>query len=468
MSALAELWRSRAYAGADEVSEHLADGIVRVLGLDLAYPPPTWRPEIERLRAFHLNYGDEILGAARARTAPQLDAASAGMAAWVAANPPGPSDPWHPYVLSTRVVNWIAALTLAPSLLTRAIEGSLWHQLLYLRRNVENDVLGNHVIRNAAALAVGGAAFGEEPLVAQARALLERELPQQILGDGGHYERSPAYHLLVLRDLLVIRGVTDVAGLDAAIERMRRFGAALARPDGRPALFNDGGVDVAPELDLPPAPEGLSVFPETGYAVVRDGPLWLAFDCGPPCPPFLPPHAHADALSFQLWWNGVPLVVDPGTFTYEPGADRDWARSTGAHATVSVDGRDQFLLWGAFRSGPLPHVELLEAAPSALEAAVTAHGVRHRRRITLDAGAVAIDDRVEGRGHHHVMSVLPLAPEASADVRAVGATGVRREDRWISERFFERERAPALVADVAGAAPLVLGWRFLLANARGQ
>ena len=57
---------------------------------------------------------------------------------------------------------------------------------------------------------------------------------------------------------------------------------------------------------------GLSVFPETGYAVVRARGLWLAFDCGPPAPDFLPAHAHADALSFQLWLDGRPVVVDPG------------------------------------------------------------------------------------------------------------------------------------------------------------
>src|SRR5262249_54720794 len=142
-----------------------------------------------------------------------------------------------------------------------------------------------------------------------------------------------------------------------AIERMRVFAAALLRPDGAPALFNDGTVD-APTLDLPGAPEGMAVFPDTGYVVVREGGLWLAFRCGVASPEFLPAHAHADALSFQLWWRGRPVVVDPGTFTYEPGPERDWFRGTRAHSTVCVDGRDQFRLWGAFRSGRLAKVAL--------------------------------------------------------------------------------------------------------------
>ena len=121
---------------------------------------------------------------------------------------------------------------------------------------------------------------------------------------------------------------------------MRAFAAALARPDGAPALFNDGAVD-APRLELPDPPAGLVVLPDSGFVVVREDPLWLAFRCGPSAPDFLPAHAHAhaDALSFQLWWRGRPVVADPGTYTYEPGADRDWFRSTRAHSTVRVDDR---------------------------------------------------------------------------------------------------------------------------------
>src|SRR5262249_31124268 len=153
------------------------------------------------------------------------------------------------------------------------------------------------------------------------------------------------------RDLLEVRAATGTDLLDEPIERMRRFAAALSRPDGGPALFNDGAVDLAPTLDLPVPPDGMSVLADTGYVVLHGPRVWLAFDCGAPAPQFLPAHAHADVLSFQLWVDGRPSVVDPGAFTYEPGPDRDWFRSTAAHSTVSFDGRDQFELWGSFRAG---------------------------------------------------------------------------------------------------------------------
>jgi hypothetical protein len=411
----------------------------------------------ERLRAFHAQYGEDVLELARAGDA---EGARAAMEGWIESHPPRAGDPWHPYPLSTRAGNWIAALALAPAAGSAPVVASLWRQLAHLERNVEDDVLGNHVIRNARALVLGGVAFGAPRLLARGRRLLARELPEQILADGGHYERSPVYHLVVLRDLLEIDAAAPGSVPDEVLEGMRRFAAALLRPDGEPALFNDGTLDLAPRLELPPAADGLAVFPDTGYAVVRRDGLWLAFDCGPPSPEFLPAHAHADALSFQLWLDGQPVVVDPGMPTYAAGEERDWFRGTRAHSTVALGGRDQFELWGAFRSGPLPHVVLLAAAGDRLEASVTwPGGLRHVRRIDVDADGVTVHDRIEGSGEQLVETSLPLGPVVAHAVEPLGAVRVSRESRVVSERLFERRDGEALVGRARLPLPAELGWR---------
>ena len=278
-----------------------------------------------------------------------------------------------------------------------------------------------------------------------------------MLSDGGHYERSPVYHLIVLRDLLEVEAAVPGSVPADVIERMQRFAAGLARPDGQPALFNDGTLDLAPRLELPPPQEGLSVFPETGYAVWRRGGVWLAFDCGPPSPPYLPAHAHADALSFQLWLDGAPVVVDPGMPTYEQGAERDWFRGTRAHSTVSIDGRDQFELWGAFRSGPLPKVELVDAAPGLFEARLeTAAGVTHERSIAIGDARIELEDRVGG-GTGEIESALPL--DGSPDsIAPQGSLRLERESRGIAERLFERREGAALVLRGRVAPHETCGW----------
>lgn len=424
-----------------------------------AFAPQTAPDPSTRLGRFHRQYGDDVLEAAR-----RGDAAEAArlLAAWIDAQPPRDDDAWHPYPLSTRVGNWVAAVTLLPELATDAVSQSAWRQLLRLRRNVEDDVLGNHVIRNARALVLGGVAFGADELTRHGIDLLRRELPEQVLRDGGHYERSPSYHLVVLRDLLEIDAACPQPWVAETIERMRAFAAALQRPDGAPALFNDGAVD-APRLELPDPRRGLSVFEDSGFVVVREERLWLAFRCGVAAPAHLPAHAHADALSFLLWWDGREVVADAGSSTYERGPVRDRERGTAAHSTVCVDGCDQFRLWGAFRSGPLPRVRLESAQSGAIEASVDAHRVRHVRRLewTAAAGEVVIHDTVLGRGRHRVESRLLWAPDRPAvEVEVLEAVARREEPATVADGPGRRRETTATVAFTDSELPLSLGFRL--------
>ncbi len=383
-----------------------------------------------RLGRLHAHDGEDVLAAARAG---DPEAARGLVEAWIDANPSRPGDAWHPYPLSTRAGNWVAALTLLPELGSERISESLWRQLRHLERNLEHDILGNHLIRNARALVLGGVAFAAPELTRRGIALLRRELADQVLADGGHYERSPVYHLVVLRDLLEIQAAFPHSWLEDAIERMAAFAAAVQRPDGRPPLFNDGWLDLAPRLELPEPPQGLTVLEPSGFCVVREGPLWLAFRCGPPAPEFLPAHAHADALSFQLWWHGEPVLADPG------GVER----GTAAHSTVQVDGRDQF----PPGRGPFPEVKLRYARDGAVEASVRfGRRLRHIRRIEWGSDVVLVRDRIEGRGRHKLESRLVWAGEQPGlPVEAFGRQPLPAEKGRLFERR-PREAVPAAVS----------------------
>jgi len=57
-------------------------------------------------------------------------------------------------------------------------------------------------------------------------------------------------------------------------------------------------------------------------------------------PDYLPGHAHADSLSFELSVFGRRLLVNGGTSCYGMSAERLRQRGTAAHNTVVVDGLD--------------------------------------------------------------------------------------------------------------------------------
>lgn len=63
-------------------------------------------------------------------------------------------------------------------------------------------------------------------------------------------------------------------------------------------------------------------------------------------------HGHADALSFQLFIDGVSVLVDPGTYIYHCDLKhRNSFRKTINHNTLCIDGRDQSQMLGAFLWG---------------------------------------------------------------------------------------------------------------------
>lgn len=63
-------------------------------------------------------------------------------------------------------------------------------------------------------------------------------------------------------------------------------------------------------------------------------------------------HGHADALSFQMFVDGMPVFVDPGTYIYHCNLpSRNAYRRTENHNTVCINGQDQSEMLGAFLWG---------------------------------------------------------------------------------------------------------------------
>ena len=84
--------------------------------------------------------------------------------------------------------------------------------------------------------------------------ILERELPEQILADGGHFERSPMYQLRLAYTLACLANAGDATLAERVAEplaRLRRAAAHLCHPDGEIALLNDSAFGIAnPPGDL--------------------------------------------------------------------------------------------------------------------------------------------------------------------------------------------------------------------------
>jgi hypothetical protein len=75
--------------------------------------------------------------------------------------------------------------------------------------------------------------------------------------------------------------------------------------------------------------------------------IYMHYDSAPIGYLSIAAHGHADALSFTLNLDGVPFLIDPGTYTYHTELEwRNYFKSTLAHNTICVDGQNQALVGG--------------------------------------------------------------------------------------------------------------------------
>lgn len=472
------------------------------------------------------------------------------------------------FILPSRCLDEVAARRIGKSLFAQ-LDHVLAYPSVYSSPNT-------HLLGEAAALYAAGLVFSDCEGGAAWRdrgaELLTRGLERQVLPDGVHEELSTAYHAYALDFALQALALAEVNGhqpppaLRRAAEAMAEHLLHVAWPDGSlPRLGDDDGgralalaaTSYDHPLDLlstaavlfgrpdfkaragvlreetlwllgcraeaawealPAASPGplRAAFPEAGYFVQRSG--WrsldsqLLFDCGG-LGRATGGHGHADALSVTLATGGRELLVDPGTYVYNGRAEwRDAFRSTRAHNTVVVDGRDQSEPGDTFRWRSRARARLLEDEGfDGLDLVGGEHdgyarppvGVIHRRRVLYarpDYWLVLDDFRAApgstgaaGGGSEHTFDLLyHLAPEAETSspvatgpaaaglhVLAGGAglllfvnataelelevvdaptgapsrTGPGDRVPWVSRRYGEKRPAPVVAARFRGALP---------------
>lgn len=326
-------------------------------------------PEIAKLWRYNLHYFDDLTASTAAE---RRSWHTALISNWIEANPPGKGTGWEPYPTSLRIVNWVKWL-LAGNEPPEGMLDSLATQADWLTRRLEYHLLGNHLFANGKALVFAGHFLEGRAAarwVQKGARVLRQQIREQVLSDGGHFELSPMYHAIAVEDVL------DLANLEQAYPslaggkivpaglatRMLNWLALMSHPDGDISFFNDGALGIAPSFaalcdyaarlgeELPRSPTaGLVHLAESGYIRLQDDDMVCLIDVAGVGPDYLPGHAHADTLSFELSLGGKRVLVNSGTSEYGGGKDRLRQRGTAAHNTVVLDGADSSEVWSSFR-----------------------------------------------------------------------------------------------------------------------
>lgn len=383
------------------------------------------------------------------------------IARWIAENPPGIGTGWEPYPVSLRIVNWVK-YALTGGQLDAVAHHSLAVQARWLTKRLEWHLLGNHLFANAKALLFAGLYFdGPEAAGWRARAvsILGREMSEQILPDGGQFELSPMYHALAVEDVADILNLMTAFGmaLDPAETRLGRTCSnrlpgmllwldAMAHPDGGISFFNDATLGVAPEnerlhdyaarlgvdtLTLPGT--GLLHLSDSGFVRMARGQAVVFCDIGQIGPDYLPGHAHADTLSFEMSLGVERVIVNSGTSEYGTAGERLRQRGTAAHSTVVVSDTDSSEVWSGFRVARRARVDAIETieTPEALTVGAShdgytrlTDGPRHSRRWTLTETGLRVHDRLDPATPGEARFHLPPGVSAEISTTDVEATGL--------------------------------------------
>ncbi len=301
---------------------------------------------------------------------------------WIDNNEPGIGDGWHSYTLSLRIRNWIYLFRASPDLITKKRIKSLWMQICWLNTHQENSYGGNHLLENLITLAIASLQFkGEYAFRIYSNSIrkLQKELKEQILHDGGHFERSAGYHFLILGRLtdlaFILQKLSDQIPewlLESIIKMLEWAKKVILYGNSLPR-FNDSSEDIcfSPEIIIEYSesllnnkeynwkglrkliynskfkkrienpnfkPNDLLIdLSETGWTILKPGnEIELLFKCGIPCPNYLPGHAHSDQLSFDIFKSGEPIIAETGTSIYQKSFERSFERSGAAHNVLQL------------------------------------------------------------------------------------------------------------------------------------
>jgi uncharacterized heparinase superfamily protein len=459
--------------------EDLIDNRFTFLNRTLVIKPIDWNRRYEsHLWNYHLHYFDYVVPAAatlvESGDARPMRYSQKLIESWIENAQIGKSDGWDPYPISLRVVNWIYAYSLLVGFYDdrRFLErwrASIYRQLDFLNFHLEYQHLANHLLKNIKALLMGGLFFSNEKWASKGERLLWREFDEQVLEDGGHYERSPMYHAQALNDFLVCWTLLKAGSrVRTKLRAMARFLEAMSYPDGTLALFNDTAntEEFRPGPILDPALRMLS-FPKTGYYVwvSNDKREKMIVDAGPPSAGYNSAHAHCDLLSYELRLDGKPFIVDSGVHGYGGDRFREYSRSTRAHNTVMFDGREQSEVWGTFRMARQAQVAGAEADGDERSWNFRGeyrpyydHRLIHERQIRREVcGCWLFSDRLIGGGAaERATSFIHLHPNVQAVVR----DGIKVDcDLGTTKVFIEAFGAESLKIIKGSEAP-IQGWYF--------
>jgi uncharacterized heparinase superfamily protein len=481
-------WPADAQAG-----QAMLTGEFRFSGETIREPRPlsrptgataAWRAGLDRF---------DWLNDLRAAGTPGAQAAAVELTRrWLGENLRYREDTWRADILAARLRNlllnsgYLVSGSGADAGFKALLMGSLYRQAAHLARALPDGLYGAAMLEAVIALMLSGLMLPRgERLLVKGRKLFGRELPRQLLADGGHVERSPQVMLELLIRLIDLRDVFLAArrplpdSLQITIETMASVVLMLCHGDGQLARFNDTAERDPRLAEAALRRAGgrlrpLNQLPLSGFQRMECGRTLVLVDCGAPPRHGLDYHAHAGTLAFELSVDGDPLIVNCGAHPWS----KEWQqvqRTSAAHSTMIVDNVNSSMLLppkkaigGGVKMGGIalkPDIVTsrreetsgqiwLDLSHNGYE---EGFGLIHRRRLYLSANGEDFmgDDHLIGKGGNSFALRFHLHPGVQVSITQNGQAALMK----LAKGSFWRMRVQGGELALAESASIGVGGR---------
>ena len=292
---------------------------------------------------------------------------------WINLNKGGNQIGLDPYPTSLRIVNWVKYF-IDNNICNKKFENNLFNQIIFLSKNFEYHLLGNHYFANIKAIIFGCLYFNSKVLDTLLEKCLKKlfvELNSQILNDGAHGEFSPMYHSIILEDLLDIISIFKFYNykieenlhklINKKIHLMFFWLRQLTHPDNTYCKFNDTTEKIAQPyskllkfaqiLDFKiEVPDNKSIYLlNSGFYSHRSKNVFFCIKTGKSSLDHLSGHTHADTFSFELSYKNIIFFSNGGISTYSISIQREFERSSANHNTAIINNQNSSEVWKSFR-----------------------------------------------------------------------------------------------------------------------
>jgi hypothetical protein len=432
-----------------------------------------------------------------------------------------------------RALSWVWIWHLGgdkmPAAFRKRFLTELYRHGLHLQYNLSVYFSPNtHLLGEAIALHALGCMFPEWQRAKRWRRLgnkvVRQHMSYAVKADGSYFEQSAYYHVYAL-DMFLFHALLEEpdAAYREGLLRMSEFlagivnasgdlpqlgdedGGRLFHPFGNRMRFGRGTLATAslmlnrgffayddrdvqevalwwlgPEkCRAQPTVEQMpqsGSFNDSGLVVMRGGEVCAVFDAGA-FGPWSGGHSHSDTLSLIVWRGEQEVLIDAGTYSYMDPQWRETFRSSAAHNTVRIDGRDQATAAGPFRWNNKPKVQLLEfihdAELDCASAVCSYGGFTHKRTIEFHQGGEFrfVDELGGPAGEHLVEQFWHLGVEAEqtgpgvwlmGDVAELTVEGGEMEQGWRCRVYGSKEIAPVIVVRRRTTLPMTMHARLRL------